>query len=356
MIKIISDKDSLLTFESVWTQLYDEDSSATPFQRFGYILNSIDFSLSKNDKIYIVAIKDAQANKWVAIFPLFLDTHRHLRFINWRHTDFCRPLINPQSLNYNLFKEFSEYILNNKDIQGLVFDNVELTNPLISALKSSFKYVITTDINYYSTVSIASKPTDIDSIDAFRAVPSKRKGKLRKIKNDKNNNCYLRIYNKTDGQPYPQKAINTLVNNMISDGIRVKEYFSDEMLVFWEKLYESDIISIAILYQNDIEKACSFLLVDKKKSEYIEWIILYNEKSWNVATCLWIEDYIYQSGDHSIFNFARGIYDYKLTNFHPDVKPLFCVKIAKTRWGHFKNIVSTAIHYSKPIVKSFLGR
>lgn len=356
MIKVITNKDSLIEFSSSWGVLYEGCPYSTPFQKFEYIVHSIDFSLGKDDQIYIIAVKMPQANKWVAVFPLYIDAKKTLRFINARHSDFCAPLILPQYDHYNLFVEVSDYIKHDGRIKAIVFENLTVDNPLVGMLKSEFKYIITYDFNDYSTVSIAKASGDVDSVDAFRGVPSKRRGKLRKIKREKNTNCVFEIFSKSHGQVYPQKYIDDLVDHMISSNMRAREYLSDIMLAFWEKLYESGVVDVAILYQNDVVVACSFLLVDEKKREYIEWIILYRDKSWNVSICLQIEEYLYSNEENSIFNFARGIYDYKLVNFHPDVKPLFRVMIAKTKWGHFKNIMATAIHYFKPIVKSWLGR
>lgn len=79
------------------------------------------------------------------------------------------------------------------------------------------------------------------------------------------------------------------------------------------------------------------------------------DNTWNMKINLMIADYLYNNGGATI-NFARGIYDYKMVNFHPDVKPLFCLKVSKTKWGHLKNIINTAFHYFKPVIKSWLGR
>lgn len=355
MIKVLSSQLELSSMGSIWEAIYNEDPLSTPFQKFSYITNSITFNLSEKDSLYIVMVKDAQAKQWVAIFPLYLDKSGCLRYINARHTDFCRPIILPRFNNFNLYKEVAEHLNNDTAVRRVILDNVQSNDPLLAAFKPTFRYFITHDLNYYSLVHVIPKDSDKTCIDAFRNVPSKRRGKLRKI-HESVKDCQFDIHSISQKQPYPKNQIESLVNKMLSDGIRVKEYFSDRMLAFWEDLYLTGVVDIAILSNDGKPAACSFLLINEKNTEYIEWLILYQDKSWNVAICLCIEEYIYSHEPHGIFNFARGIYDYKLTNFHPDVKPLFSVKIAKTRWGHIKNMAAVAFHYSKPIIKSFLGQ
>ncbi|MDE7126140.1 MAG: hypothetical protein K2O12_06655, partial [Muribaculaceae bacterium] len=208
----------------------------------------------------------------------------------------------------------------------------------------------------YSTIPIFSKDSDSDSIDAFRYVAGKQRKKLRSKKKLIDTECTFEIRRKKDGSAYPGREVEQLVGHMISEGIRVKEYFSDEMLAFWERLYDSDVLCVALLYKGGEIVTCNFMYYDERHREYIKWLMLYRENSWNMAINIKIAEYIYKNDEGATINFARGIYDYKLVNFHPDVKALFCVKIAKTKFGHIKNMLSLAVHYSKPVIKSLLGR
>jgi hypothetical protein len=216
--------------------------------------------------------------------------------------------------------------------------------------------MIANDCNFYSSIPITQQASDSDSIDAFRYVQAKHRTRLRKTKKTAvSKGARLEILNKNDGKPYPKNEVETLIKVMETAGIRTEAYFSEAMLKFWQKLYESEVLSLALLYEGETVMSCNFMFYDERRREYIKWIMLYRENNWNMILNILLVDHIYTQGGGSI-NFARGIYDYKLSNFHPDVKPLFCVKIAKTRWGHFKNIVSTAFHYSKPIIKSFIRK
>lgn len=355
MINVITDTESLLTFEENWNNLFEKATGATPLQSFGYVSASIEFCKGRNHKIHIICIKDDPTNQWVAIFPLFLDDKGILTYINYQHTDFCHPIVNPDYNNYNLYKELGDYIKRKKEISGIRWDNVSQSSPLLSVLKPHFRYTIVQDVNYYSTIPIYSLSEDKDSIDAFRYVQAKQRRNLRKTISKIKADTEFQIMSALSGQNYPEGIVANLVNKMISDGIRSREYFSSKMLTFWRQLYDDGVLSLAIISQNGVTESCNFMFYDKVHNQYIKWIMLYMDNSWNMKINLMIANHLYNTGGGTI-NFARGIYDYKLVNFHPDVKPLFRVMIAKTRWGHFKNLISTVFHYSKPIIKLWLRR
>ncbi len=356
MIKVIQTLEDFKTFEPIWKELFDIAPSATPFQSFGYMVASLRFEPLQEANLYIIAIKDDQTNKWVGLFPLFLDAHGILKFINWAHTDFCEPILNPDFAHYSLYKEFAEFVNSNAAIKGLCLTNIRTSSPLLGVLKPFFPYTITHDINYFSEIDITPRPNDKDAIDAFRFIQAKQRKNLRKKKKETDQGCTFEIRSKAKGCRYPEQEVDLIVNRMLSTGVRVKEYFSAAMLAFWKELYDKEILSAALLFIDEEIESINFVYYDAKRREYIKWLMLYMESKWNMVINIKIAEYLYANEPGTTINFARGIYDYKLVNFHPDVKPLFRVMIAKTRWGHFKNIISTVFHYSKPIVKSWLGR
>lgn len=356
MLKIIQTLDELDNFRPAWDALYEADDLATPFQHFEYIRLSLESGTGTSGKPYIIAVKDDASNTWTAVFPFLLDKNGILRFINDTHSDFCSTVIHPAFRHFNLFKEFSEHIFRENGIKGLCLKNLQDSSPLLSVLKPHFRYLVCQDFNYYSTIPIIAKDSDKDEIDAFRFVLAKQRNNLRKMRKRGHSDCSFEILSSNEGNPYPLEEIKALASRMIADGKRVRGYFSDSFMEFWEKLYEKGLLSVAVLKRGDEVLSCNFMFPDKKHKEYIKWLMLYTENQWNMVINILIAEYIYHSEDIEGINFARGIYDYKLTNFHPDVKTLFCLRIAKTRWGHLRNMFATAVHYVKPVVKSFLHR
>lgn len=356
MIRVIREISSFRELKDIWGHIYESSSSVSPFLKFDYVSAALDFSLAPSDSPYIVCVKDAQAKEWIAIFPFILNKNGILNFINAPHTDFCGALINQSFCHYNLFDEFADFIKKDDTVKGFVLENINSDNPLISVLKPYFAYYISYSNNYFSTFPIYQRDSDRDALDSIRFIQSKRRGKLRKIYKDAGEKCSLEYFIREKGMPFPEECITNLADIMTANGIRANDYLSAKMFKFIKNLYESGTLDVAILSQDNSPVACSFIFSDEKNSEYIEWIVLYRDKSWNVTLCLWLTEYFYSLGKPVTFNFARGIYDYKMTNFRPDVKALFCLRIAKTRWGHIRNMLAVAIHYAKPVVKSFLRR
>lgn len=356
MIKVIRNIEELDKFKGVWDNLYAIDNYATPFQHFDFIRLSLELSKTGTNSLNIIAIKDDAKKIWIAIFPFIVNKKGDVRYINDTHSDFCAPIIHPEFRHYNLFKELSEYIENDNKIKKLNLMNMKADCCMLSVLKPYFRYSICHDINNYPCLPISALNTDEDEIDSFRFIHSRQRKKLRKLKEKVLSDCNFEILSSTQGKPYPYQEVQGVSSKMISDGKRVRDYFSDSFMEFWEKLYEKGLLSVAVLKRGDEVLSCNFMFPDKKHKEYIKWLMLYTENQWNMVINILIAEHIYHSEDIEGINFARGIYDYKLTNFHPDVKALFCLRIAKTRWGHIRNMLAVAIHYAKPVVKSFLRR
>lgn len=355
MIQVIKERQELLGIKEQWDRLFEIADHTTPFQSFDYTYASLDLVI--NSELHVIILKAEDEKDIRAIFPCVLTSKSVLEFINARHTDFCGPIISPKFDNYSLYKEFSEYISNNKDIKGCLFENIMYSTPLTATLKPKFPFMITRDCNFYSYFTVKHQSKDKNFIDSFSTLTAKQRNYMRKEYKEFKNNCTFLILSSDNNDPYPEDYIKHLVHSMIDSEIRSQNYLNSNMTSMWKKLYDSGILTFALLIDNDSQEpiTCGFMLIDKKRNDYIQWLILYKESYWNKRTYIALSEYLY-AHNGGIINFARGIYSYKIIHFHPDVKPLFCVMIAKTKWGHIKNIAKTVFYYTKPVIKSLLGR
>lgn len=343
MIRLISDIPQLEEIEPIWENIFQKDPMVTPFQKYGYIRASVDYQQELHPQLSILLVKDDMSSQWVAIFPFVVYPKGELRFINADHTDFCAPLILPEYNHYNLYEEVAQYIIHNKDIISLLLDNITANDMLLSAFIPHFKYNICVASDYYSLIPVYRLATDRDAVDGFRFVKKVRRNKLRKIR-QKYPEAVFKFFAKKDGDNYPADIIKKLVEQMINNGIRTRAYFSQSMLEFWENLYNSNILSVAVLYDKGCPLVCNFVLKDENNNQYIKWILLYNDSHLNMVLNMFIEEVIY-NGNGGIINFARGIYDYKLVNFHPDVKPLFRLYLSKTKKRYVKYFAIMSFHF-----------
>lgn len=354
MIYTIESVTSLLQIKNQWKSLWDKDPFSTPFQKFEYILNSIN-SLEQKDNLYIICIKNQKINEIVAVFPTSLSKGGSLKFINTAHSDFCGPLIHPEYNHYPLYKEFSDFIKSTKKIKRIEFFNVKDSYPILAAIRPFFPYTIVHDCNYYSSIHINCHKEDKNFISSFRFINSKRKNHLKNLLNKIPLNSQFKILENTSNA-YPEDGIVNLVNYLIMKEGRDEKYFSPSMLNFWKSLYESGILKIAAIYNGKEMVACHFFFYDRKLNEYIMWILLYNDASFNTVIYVLLAKYIYENLGESKINFARGIYSYKIMHFHPDVYKLSCLKISKTGGGYLKDLFTSFIYYIKPLIKSILNR
>ena len=117
---------------------------------------------------------------------------------------------------------------------------------------------------------------------------------------------------------------------MISIGKRTSEYLSDSFYNYFRQLYENGQLVVALLRDNDELCACNFFLVDRHANEFVSWVVLYKMNHHNTALMLFSLDYMYKHDFYNL-NFARGVYAYKLQNFHPEIHVLQRLTIYRSK-------------------------
>ena len=96
-----------------------------------------------------------------------------------------------------------------------------------------------------------------------------------------------------------------------------------------KELFNSNIILVSIVRNNNVH-AISFIL--RNNNEYLFWIDMYdNTKMINIFNYISFIESV--SCENSVkINFGRGVYDYKILNFKPDIKQLFAVYLFKNKF------------------------
>lgn len=353
MIQVIQTEPELQCIKPYWNHLFEDSVKASPFQHFDFIYAAVK-ALGNISDIYIICVRNDSTNHLEAIFPFCLE-YGVLRFINAAHSDFCAGVIASDCNIYKICESLAEHILNSLVIKKVELINLLPNDPLLAALKPFAKTCFVSDCNYYSTINICQQDKDKDFIDAFRNVNAKQRKNFRTLLKKNDGNVLFKIYDSKNDDEYPQEIVNYLTEKMICDGKRVRSYFSENMLRFWKELYDKGILIAAVLQINGEIKSLNFMYYDTKRKEYIKWIMLYIENHFNLLINLYIAKYIYEDGGATI-NFARGIYDYKLVNFHPEVKPLFRLIISKSMWSSLWALWRVDYYYIRQIGKKILRK
>lgn len=350
MVKAISDFEQALKLKNEWDTLYKKCPYTTPFQSFEFFESSWNFEQSEDLRLCIIVVCNDNTNQIVAIVPTYIDTKGVLKFIGQAYSDFCSALVLPEYDNYSLYESISDFIKGYSLIRSISLGNLQSNNPLIGALKPFFIFHSLIDVNYYSTLQIVKAPSDCDFVDSFKALNAKRKKNLRVTYRKSLKDTDLRILKYVKGAEYPLAEVNSLVCSMINSGIRTKDYFSDSFQRLWMDLFECNILLIAMLTNAHGVQSVNFMFYDESCNEYIKWLMLYKDPKWNMILNLSLMEVLYSQGGATI-NFARGIYDYKLVNFHPDVKPLFQIEIYKDKKIYMRRVLGEIIDRLKQFVK-----
>ena len=334
MINVINNLSELAYLKDSWDYLFKVCSYATPFQRYEYVFNSWKRIKHDGDELYILCVKSDNTRQVTAIFPTSLDNHGILSFITQAYIDFCSALVLPEYDNYLLYEEIATFIKKDNKIKAISFIDLKTDNPLIAVLKPHFTNIILKECSYYSTLPIVKHPNDRDFVDGIRSVNSHGRKNIRVVRKKLEGKSEFRLLRHSDNNSYPDDIISKLCKQMIQTGLRTEQYLSNNMRLFWKDLYESSLLTIATLSFDGEIKSCNFMYYDIKRNEYIKWIMLYTETKWNMCINTLIAEKLYNDGDCTI-NFARGIYDYKMVNFHPSVKVLLSLSVFKSKRQKF---------------------
>lgn len=355
MIKVIETIEAFLSLEKEWDSLYDDNSVLTPFQSFKYNYLSWTAFMHQAGHLFIIIELDNNSNQLEAVFPCYIDEHKTLRFINDRHTDFCSAIVRRgREFDFQLYEEFASFVLSDAHVKMICFDNLVSDNPLTSVLKPFCNRLFVNDINAYSTIDIEKQQDDKSFLDSIRNISGKRKKKL-STQLSKEHDLQMKILHKEDNHTFPIEEVLLLMNTMTEKGERTADYFSNEMLDFWKQMYDSGLLSVALLYQGNRIKSVNFMFYNTTRNEYIKWIVLYADKRYNLLINLKLIENFHGNGGARI-NFARGIYDYKMMNFHPQVKNLYRLTISKSVWSSIKALFALNLQFSKIIAKSILRK
>ena len=173
-VNIISKLSELKAYKKEWDNLFFSFGKS-PFQSFEFIYYSWlnEFLHLTDNKISVIIIK--RRRSVVAIFPLYIDGYKRLRFINDQHSDYCDFI-------YSSTIKISEIKLNFftlLDIKSIHFVNTP-QNFIYSSITSNFKNLYNYSLNHmnYSEMSL-NKSAFPEKIAKYK---SKEKTEIRRIK------------------------------------------------------------------------------------------------------------------------------------------------------------------------------
>lgn len=350
MIKIIQSTQEWNDFRPQWEELY-KSSSATPFQSFAFQYSSWNNMVNDGTLHIIVIIRDKDKSN-IAIFPTYIDRCGILRFINGRHIDFCSALVSPEfERDYHLYEELADYIKCNCQIKGFELDNLKENNYLSSVLCYLFKGSLVTITNHWSYFNIVHSSKEDYFLDCMPHLNKKDKYKVKKMTTKLADLSYHKFL--ISECPYPNDIVEEIIDHMIQNGVRTETYFSEAFKKVVTDIYNAGLLTLGISFRGEQASSCNMCL--KRGDEYINWLAIYKDGCENTLNLIQMMQDICSSGG-GIFNFARGIYEYKIRNFKPEIHNLYKISYRKSNCGKIGLWMNVCIYYLKQVVKSIIRK
>lgn len=346
--RIITNENQFQEIKSQWCELYEKLDNVTVFQSYEW---NYQFwkNIHQEDKLFIVVFFGKNINSLSAIFPLIVDKKRRLRFIGDIHSDYSDFLITNMEIidQYDLFKTFQKIIHNENMIKSIELKNINFDNIYLGFMGFQFDYKqIVYQSNAYSYTTLKG---DEEFFKSFSHFKSRQRSELKRIYK-KNEKFTSHIYDNFK-TPIPIEKIKKLMLCMVDNSSRGEGFLDEKLLSTIETLYIKGYLLINEVNKNDNSIAMNFILYNRNK--YIFWIDLYDDiKFINIYSYLKFMEHVCMDNkeNENIFDFGRGLYNYKIKNFYPLIKPQVTFFYSKKNSIYIMYIMKL---FLKLIVKNF---
>lgn len=314
---IITCEKDFINLSQKWNDLYFRSNSKTVFQSFNW-----NFQWYKNahvsDKLFIITMFNQSPKTIDAIFPFVIDKRRTLRFIGDIHSDYGNFLITDfeNGRIYEVFKLLKNIINDSKDISSIELKNIVQNNTYLGFISNLFDFKqFTYSTNGFSSISIKSHE---NFWNCFNYLNSKGRNELKRVYK-KNNMLECRLF-EISKNIFPKEKVLNLFDEMVYNKVRDKAYLNEAFLVLIESMYNSGDLHVFEVYQADQSFAIK-LILKGSENHHIFWIDLYKDiQMINIHSYIeYIKTVCNKETKEFILDFGRGLYDYKLKNFQPNI-------------------------------------
>lgn len=329
MIKVYASVQEMDSLREEWNDMYDKAGSVTPFQSFDCCRAALPLL---SGRLHVLGW--SRKGVLLAIFPLYIDAGKRLRFINDSHSDFCGPLVLPAAAgDFHMCEELADHIRECREIR-----RIRLENMRSDLFQTSLQYQLGGSLLYaYKQFSFFDC--------ALEHISKKEKYRLGNIASKmEKSGAEWKSFDAARGDLWPEEMISFLTSSMMETGIRKKKYFSDRYLAFVRDVYASGKMMISATFLKDKPAACNLFL--KNGCEFIDWMAFYAEPHYNSWNLLESIGWMRGNGIRTL-NFARGIYPYKMHNFKPVVGSLTRLHWSRSYTGKVADLLECLVSQIK---------
>lgn len=347
MITIVKTEAEFDALEERWNDLFRLSSSVTPYQ--GFMFNKITWDIwhEPEDRLYIICFSQSQGAIIEAIIPCYINKEGELHIIDYL-TDFCDGII-PDAVieKYTMYKEICNHIISDAEIKSVCFNNLCGNNRMLAYLYAFGEYSSVKTLTGYSVIRMTPDENNKDFADSIKSCNSSQRNKLRK-RFKGTSSLSLHKYNLPDS--FPEEEVRGIADYMVQARIRAKEYFEYRFFKYFRSLYDAGLLTVYSHEKDSLAIAGKIFLVNNLANEYISWITLYRGKQDNSNLLLASLDEMYRNGIYN-FNFARGVYAYKLSDFHPQIYTLNQLRIYRSKYEALRANLNEALRSMKNYLK-----
>ena len=339
--KIIQNIEDFKVFNKTWLDLY-EKGDCTPFQSFAW---NYEWYIKQyaNHSLFIVSVFEKEQSSPCLIAPFMINSAGLARFIADTHSDYSNFLVESSMKNsklYDALKTLKKAIDKSNEVTAIELKNIKQTNPLMGIFMRLFdEKKIFFQSNACSYIRLQPKKS---FFDCFDYLTSKQRSELKRLFKKNPNLVYIRHTVHTS--PFPRSTLIEIVQEMRQKGIRDKNFLGNDLLNVIEALYNEGLLTIMELKnQNGETLALNLLLVNEKEKNYLFWIDLYKDIPFiNLSSYLYLFKYLCENLDEAFtVDFGRGLYDYKIKNFLPNIETQFTFFFSKNNTQFVRYLFKT---------------
>jgi len=329
---VVKNIEEFKLLENDWNRLYNQNLEYSVFQSFSFNFHSWKHMLSvkKYNKLFIVKIiKD---EKIIAILPSYINHKNRLRFINDIHADFC-DLLSSEEIDFN---KLFDFLIVECKLKRIQFINLKSNSLILKYLEE--KHIKNSNTNYSEVFSFLQVEKGNFPANCNNLL-SKQKNRIRRI--IKKNKGLKNEILSSEQYKFPTENIIKLRNKMIHSKKRKKSFLDKNHLQLLNKLWDDKLMIISVIKKENLVNALSFIL--KRGNSFMFWIDLFDEnKMMNLNNyILFIKD---RSLNNNIqINFGRGGYEYKISNFKPEIEDLYSVNVFNNSLNKIRFEISSFI-------------
>ena len=340
---IIKSEKDLLSYKEAWHNLYKK-TDLLPFASFEWNTEWYG-KVYKTNYLYIIIVYESSIKAPFAICPMMIDKTDCLRFIADTHSDYGDFIVDPsiKSYKYNeIMKKIAEAIQNEPAIKSIELKNIAQKSRNIGLFSSLLDYK---KIIYQSNaISFKKMGPKQNLFDNFDYLSSKQRSELKRVYK-KHSNLKRVIYDIKTNE-FPKNLIEEIVEDMIMNNIRDKNFLNKTLLDVIESLYnEGTMIISSLIDEENRILSMNFILKSRDESVYLFWIDIYKDIPYiNLSAYLYFIEWLTLNKKESFtIDFGRGLYDYKTKNFIPDIELQFTLYYAKSNIDFIKYLIKLSI-------------